>query len=234
MRIPPSRKIIEHPAIQTAVLTIPIVGPYVSSILSIWMNDTQQRRLRNFIIEMASEMQTLEESRVDFNYFRSEEFEDLMMLIAERSSKTRHHEKYRMFCQILRSVSTFEGKAYRRYAEDCVDIVSDLSPSDMVLAAKIFEQQETMPKTFPKANPTVNELLEVKDRGWANLQKQCRLSEVALQLSLVKLERQGLIRELVGYLDNAGQGIYIITPVFRKFAELIRTTSQQPIFTFEW
>ena len=74
-----------------------------------------------------------------------------------------------MFCQILRSVSTFECKAYRRYSEDCVDIVSDLSPSDMMLAAKIFEQQEIMPKTFPKANPTVNELLKGKDRGWVNL-----------------------------------------------------------------
>lgn len=103
----------------------------------------------------------------------------------------------------------------------------------MVVAAQIFLQQEDMPTDYPKSNPMINELADVKKRGWITVSEKCNLNEVSLQLSLVKLAKLGLIRELVGYLDNSGQGIYIITPIFREFVKYIRTTSNQPIMMFD-
>jgi hypothetical protein len=103
----------------------------------------------------------------------------------------------------------------------------------MAVAAQIFLQQEDMPTEYPRGNPKINELVDVKKRGWITICETCNLNEVSFQLSLVKLAKSGLIRELVGYLDNAGQGIYVITPIFREFAKHIRTTSNQPIMGFD-
>lgn len=199
-------EIAEHPALQLAALAIPIVGQYASSILSIWVNDRQQRRLHELFILMKEEMEKLEKTRVDFRYLKSEQFADLMMQIAVESIKSRYREKMQVFCQIMSGAVVFEGKKYRQYCEDYVYVVSDLTPADMTVAAEIFRQQEGMPKVFPKSNPKINELSAAKERGWDTITRKCNLNATRFQLSLVKLERAGLIHELVGYLDNAGRG----------------------------
>jgi hypothetical protein len=221
-----------NPAFQQAVLMYPEAGPIVHAVLSAANTVLFQTRLTNMIHILNSELQLLDERKIDIPYLETDEFKDLVLQIIQQSIRTRHRERILTFVQILSGSISIDGKKYRSYSEDFVYIISDLTPTDMTIAEHIFMQQKDMHIPTGRYHKYANELKEVKKMGWDNICQECNLDDVSFQLSLIKLSRAGLIRELVGYLDNAGQGTYIITDGFKKFADFIRTTSSQPVMSF--
>jgi hypothetical protein len=58
------------------------------------------------------------------------------------------------------------------------------------------------------------------------------MDETDFRISLYKLSRVGLIKEIVGsYADYAG-GYYLITPAFKRLMEFIKY-SKEPVFYYK-
>jgi hypothetical protein len=74
------------------------------------------------------------------------------------------------------------------------------------------------------------ELKNVVEKGkWHEIKNNLGLTEEDFDISLTKLTRAGLIKEIVGtYFDYAGR-LYLITPAFRRLMKLIQYANE-PMF----
>lgn len=87
-----------------------------------------------------------------------------------------------------------------------------------------------MPKEFDEDQNT--ELQFVIKSGFHEIPNKLNLGEVDFYISLKKLERAGLVREIVGmYFSYHGER-YIISNAFIKLMEFIKYNANSPIFSY--
>jgi hypothetical protein len=166
---------------------------------------------------------------VDFPYLKSEEFHDNMRRVLEYSIRTRYEEKIRWYCRILIGSTLLENVEERGSAEDFLFFLSELTTTDILVGKEIYELQEDMP--FDLDSRT--ELKDVVDmKKWHEIKGKLRLNDVEFKISLIKLSRAGLIKQLVGSVIEFTGWVYLITPVFERLMKLIQY-SNEPTFNYK-
>ncbi len=78
------------------------------------------------------------------------------------------------------------------------------------MARALYEQQKDRPTNEKEG------LQWAKRKGWENLASECVLDEKDLDFLLKRLEKSGLIKEVVGLYVGYEGGVYVITETFRK------------------
>ena len=98
-------------------------------------------------------------------------------------------------------------------------ILLKLSPADLFVARGIYKQQKDTPEEIVDLDQ--DELRIVKERGWDNLPQSCKMNKAEFDLSLSKLVRAGLLRQVIGtYVGYIGDA-YRITSSFRMMMQLL-------------
>ena len=191
-------------AMRTAISLIPGIGPTIDLILSSGGQNIQTRRLESTISNLRNEMLKIDVNKIDKKFLESEEFYDLMIKMFESCTRTRHREKVVLYCKILAHSILIENLEERSTTEDFIGFIDELSLRDLKVAIKIYEQQKDMPEKFdPDKGNT--ELKFAENNGWHDLKSICQLTETDFSIILFKLERTGLVKEILGsYMDYTG------------------------------
>jgi hypothetical protein len=176
-------------------------------------------------------MPKIDVTKIDKDFLDSEEFYDFLMKTFESCARTRHIEKVKLYCKIFAHSVLIENLEERSSTEDFIGFIDELSLKDLKLGIKMYEQQKDIPEKFGLGKENT-ELNFVVTRGWHDLKSICRLTEVEFRMSLSKLARSGLIKEIVGsYFDYIG-GHYIITPTFKRLMNFIQLGTDTPLFNY--
>jgi hypothetical protein len=131
--------------------------------------------------------------------------------------------------------SLIENREIRHTGEEILSLVEDLSEVDLRLAREIYRQQEKITYDFDPSTPNEvtpeekSELKFVRESGWNTLRERCKMDEDTYSVSLLKLSRAGLIKEIVGTYSSYGGHKYIITPLFQRLIKII-SYHKEPLF----
>jgi hypothetical protein len=221
----------QNTTMRTAISLIPGIGSTIDLILSSGDQKIQTGRINSTISNLRDEMSKIDVSKIDKKFLDSEEFYDLMMQTFERCSRTRHVEKVILYCKILAHSVLIENLEERSSAEDFIGFIDELSFKDIKLGLKMYEQQKDIPEKFDSDKGNT-ELKFAVEHGWHDLKTICQLTEVEFRISLGKLARTSLIKEIIGTYVSYPGGIYVITPTFQRLMNFIQLGTATPLFNY--
>jgi hypothetical protein len=136
-------------------------------------------------------------------------------------------------CKIFVGAISLDNVHNRQQAEDFLSFVADLTPTDIMLGLKIYQQQKNRPVRFNPESQDNSELKFVEKSGWLDLQKISKLDDVEFRIALHKLTTAGLIKEILGtYMDYTGDR-YLITPTFQSLMNFIKLNANDPLFNIK-
>lgn len=198
--------------IRAAINLIPAVGGSLDLLLSSSGQNFVIRRIEKLISELSEQIGELNESKINHAFFEKEEGFDLVIKVFTSASRTRQNEKLKLYAKIIKGALT-EGKEYQEEEPELyLQIVEELSVKELRVAKCLYELKETKSKDSENINNN--------DALWLS-NKYPEFDKDELVSILVRLERTGLIKELVGnYFDYDG-GQYLINPLFKKFIDYI-------------
>lgn len=208
----------EQTIIRAGVNAIPFVGGSIDILLSSSGQTFVTKRIENFIYELQNEISFLQKDKINNKYLESEEGFDLIIKSFNSASKTRQQEKLKLYARIVAGAIT-EGKEYDEDEPELfLKITEELSVKELRIAKCLYEYKEL--KKIKKDVESGN-----KDTTDAYLLSQTypEFKKEELISILVRLEKTGLVRELVGmYLGYMG-GQYLINPLFKRFMTYMQT-----------
>lgn len=209
----------ENPALGWVLSNIPIYGPAIQSAMTTLETAILTKRMSDFVISVHEEALLIDQSKVDQSYFETEEFYDFVRRALENTARTRDQTKIKLYARILVRAPILDNAIFRSSIEDFFAILLELSPADLHLAREVFEQQKDLPEEFNSIEQ--DELRHVKDSGWDDLPNTLRINKSQFGLSVTKLVRIGLLRQVIGTYQSYIGDAYSITPVFRTLMTLI-------------
>jgi hypothetical protein len=211
-------KDLRNPMLGWRLSNIPDYGPMIQATASL-ERPILRRRMENLLLSINEEVQMIDRKKIDFSYFETDEFYDLVRRVLEYTARTRDKSKIRLYARILVRTPLLDNALFRPSVEDLLSILLELSTADLFLAREVFRQQRDTPENFTSIEQ--DELKIVKQSGWDSLPTITRMGQSDFTLSVVKLVRTGLIRQVVGtYVSYIGDA-YRITPVFRTLMRLL-------------
>ena len=148
--------------------------------------------------------------RLDRAYLESEDFFDLFWRTWEKALRTSQKEKVSLYVRVL--LRSTQGPSYRETAQEYLEVLAEMTMPEVRVAAALYELQRGVEfeaeGALKKPGQTSNA---------AELQPQLPdMSEAQIDTCLKRLERTGLVRELVGsYFDYTG-GAFRVTQHFRN------------------
>ncbi|HKJ77522.1 MAG TPA: hypothetical protein VKA64_10005 [Gammaproteobacteria bacterium] len=200
--------------LRAAINLIPGIGGSLDALFGGLGSEIAQRRVLHLANTLREEMEQLAESAVDKSFLESEEFRDLSLRAFEAASRTRHEEKVRWYAKILRKEVSTDGLRDDS-AEAYINTLADLTLREILVAQALWNQQG-----LAQRNHGENDLQFATRMGWENLSDECPgISPEDLPFCLSRLERAGLVREVVGtFLDYEG-GVFVVTYAFEKLMQ---------------
>lgn len=214
-------KMKENPLLEVSLNTIPLIGPLLINFIK--SNETRflQRRFLKLYEYLNEEINNIQDQKIDKSFIETEEFYDILRKVYEYTAKTRDNAKIKLYSRILVRISMLNNAFFRYTAEDFLLILIDLSPTDLMIAKKIYQQQKGTPIEIKDINQ--NELKIVKESGWDTIPSILGVNQTEFELSILKLVRAGLIKQVSGTYVNYIGDAYRITRVFRMLMKLIET-----------
>lgn len=211
---------------QTVVRAIINAIPYVGSSLDIILSSSGQKfiieRIEKFINEFKEEISQLQETQLNKRYLETEEGFDLIVKAFNSAARTRQQEKLKLYARIIKGALT-EGKEYEEdEPEIFLKIVEELSVKELRVAKYLYELKEIKKKKPDDDNPNKKQDRMTNDAWWLS-KHYPEFDKGELVSILVRLEKTGLIKELVGSFLDYGGGQYLINPLFRRFMNFIET-----------
>ncbi|PIF34537.1 hypothetical protein CLU81_5192 [Flavobacterium sp. 9] len=205
--------------LRAAINAIPQIGGSLDILLSSSGQNFVIKRIEEFVSELSHQIEQLDTSKINYDFFEKEEFYDLIIKAFNSASRTRQSEKLQLYAKIVKG-ALIEGAEYEEDDPELyLKIIEELSVKELRVAKFLYE--------IKTLNST--ELEEVSKRNGENLNNDAALlsnlypefDEDDLISVFVRLERTGLIKEMVGnYFGYAG-GLYDITPLFKKLLNFI-------------
>lgn len=201
--------------IRSLINLIPNVGGSLDLLLSSSGQGFVIRRIEKFISELNEQIGELTESKINRDFLEKEEGFDLIVKAFNCASRTRQNEKLKLYAKIIKSALT-EGKEYQEEEPELyLKIIEELSVKELRVAKCLYELKEVKKENLNKNYGNFN-----NDALWLS-SKYPEFDRDELVSVFVRLERTGLIKELVGnYFDYEG-GQYLINPLFKKFIDYI-------------
>ena len=205
--------------LRVGINAIPFVGGSLDILLSSSGQSFVIKRIETFINELNEQVSQLTEDKINKNFLTTEQGFDLILKAFNSASRTRQQEKLRMYARIVNGTLT-EGKDFEEdEPEMFLRIIEELTVKELRVARCLYELKE--PKE-PKDQQGADDGIDRgnNDADWMS-NKYKEFDKGELISIFVRLERTGLIRELVGmYLGYMG-GRYLINPLFKKFMKFM-------------
>lgn len=189
---------------------IPYVGGSLDVLLTSKAHKLTEQRIESLLAELAQQVGTVDESKIDKDFLESEEWYDMVFRAFEKAIRTRSLEKIKLYSKIL--VGSLTNPDNRDHSEDFLEILSELSETEVRLARIIYDLREVhLWDRDGQGLPMPNKFLE-----------QCTfIDRNDLPFYMNRLEKVGLIDEQMGsFIDYEG-GLYKITPTFDKLMKVI-------------
>jgi hypothetical protein len=210
----------DQTVIRSLINGIPYVGGSLDLLLSSSGQNFVIRRIEKLISELNEQIGQLNESKINHDFLETEEGFDLMIKAFNSASRTRQNEKLKLYAKIIKGALT-EGKEYQEEEPELyLQIIEELSVKELRVAKCLYELKEVKTENSENENINLNSDNINNDALWLS-HKYPEFDKEELVSIFVRLERTGLIKELVGnYFDYDG-GQYLINPLFRKFNDYI-------------
>jgi hypothetical protein len=212
-------KFFADPTLGWILSNIPDYGPAIRSIMTVVEGTILRRRMSDLFDSIQEETLLIDQTKIDLAYFETEECYDIIRRIFEYTLRTRDKSKIKLYARILVRTPILGNAVFRHTVEDFLLMLVELSPADLVLAREVFKQQQTIPDDF--ANIEQNELKTIKESGWSNLPSITGMNKSEFSLSVTKLVRTGLLRQVIGTYASYIGDAYRITPFFRDLMKFI-------------
>jgi hypothetical protein len=132
---------------------VPFAGAAVDAFLGTMGTELAERRRDALFAELRAILSRLDESKVDKDYFRSEEWADLLLKAIYSSAQTRDAEKIKLFAAILAGAATQE-RPIDLDVEAVLGTLANLTPVEITIAGKMYEAVEADPTVFVDGLPT--------------------------------------------------------------------------------
>lgn len=206
-------------ALRATVSAIPYLGSQLDLFLSTPGQKFMEERIMYLIDELQTQMNEVHENAIDKRLFETEEGFDLVNSAFTIAAKTRQREKIKIVAQILRGA--FTKKSTDHHAELYLSIVNELSARELEIAFLLHEIKS-------KRKTDSNGEIDKKERdGMSNdpywiSKNYPKYTKDELQFILPRLEKTGLVKELVGSFLGYGGGSYNPTPLFKGFISFIK------------
>ncbi len=114
-----------------ALNAVPTIGGVLSDIANTFIKKRQNRRLNEFLVDLAKRLRQLE-ARVNSEFVRKEEFENLAEDIFSKAAETRQDEKLDAFKSIFLNTVISDRPSYNEAAE-IADLVHRWQASHVIL-----------------------------------------------------------------------------------------------------
>ena len=206
----------ENVVLRSIVNGIPGIGGSLDVLFSSLGKKYVSKRIETFLSVLQQEIVALDEKSIDLDYMTSETGYDLIIKAFDSTAKTRQKEKISLYARIIRN-SLIKSKDFE---EDepylYLTIIESLSIKELRVAKCLMELKEKK----------IQEEKEQNQRWSWNperiIEQYPEFNPDDLVSILIRLERTGLIKEVVGtYLGYMG-GAYSINPLFDKLMQFLK------------
>lgn len=204
----------EHTAIRAVISAIPYIGGPLDIILSSKGQKIINERIEKFTKSLSEQVKELEESIVNKDFLDSEEWFDLIIKAYSAASKTRQDEKLHLYAKIIKESILINKEFEEEEPELYLKIIEELSVKELKIAMILFDIKEE------KIELSTDEKNQFNDATLLSM-KFPELAKVDLISIFSRLEKTGLIKEIVGtYLDYKGGG-YRINTLFHNLIKFL-------------
>lgn len=207
----------ESNPLRIAISTIPYIGSYIDQYLSGQGQDFAQRRVEYLIEQLNIEMDAVKESLIESGLFNSEEGYDLTQKTFIAAARTRQKEKLNLFAKILRGAFTTQTEIHD--PEMYLKIVDELSVREIEITF-LIHRVKVKQAILLNEEAEDSEGMSLSDAQLYSLTFP-EFTQEELEYTFPRLERTGLVKELVGSYMGYGGGSYLPTPLLSKFINFI-------------
>jgi hypothetical protein len=100
------------------------------------------------IIILHEEIDRVDKTKIDTESLKEEWFFDLFNKTFDNCVNTRFRERIRLNCKIFAGAISLDNVHNRQQAEDFLSFEAELTPTDIMLGLKIYQQQKNKPIRF--------------------------------------------------------------------------------------
>ena len=195
--------------IRSAIVAIPFVGSSIDTLLNGRASKIQTERILNAVNKLKDELEKVEDSKIDKLYLESEEFYDDIISYFNNITKERSELKVGYYSKILKE--RLEGSIVEIGTRQIYEALSNLSEDEVIILREIYEYTIKKEGTMPKEEKGKKQF-DVNSK----ILKGITNFDLDFDYLLIRLEKEGFIKERTGtYLDYSG-GDYYITSLTRK------------------
>lgn len=202
--------------IRAAINAIPYVGSSVDILLSSSGQTFIIKRIENFISELEKQIGLLDKSKINSEFLKTEQGFDIIIKAFNSASRTRQTEKLKLYSKIIKGAISLDKEYEEDEPETYLRIVEELTLKELKVAKCLFELKENKIK-YREEETLEAEKMDGTNDAWFLSKRHPEFNRDELISIFIRLERTGLIKELVGSFLGYGGGQYLINPLFRKF-----------------
>ncbi len=200
------------------ISSVPLIGSYLDLYLSGEGQKFAQERIEYMVNELQIEMESVQENLLNSSLFNSEEGYDIVQKTFIAAARTRQKEKLKLFAKILRGAfTTTENK---HDTELYLRIVDELSEKELEIASLFYSVKVEKIAILKESGIEYNGMAISDASLFSNTFP--KFSEDEFTYTFARLEKTGIIKELVGSYTGYGGGSYNVTPLFTLFIDFIK------------
>jgi len=204
----------EQTLFRAAINAIPYVGGTIDVLFSSIGQKFSAKRIEFFIDELKNEISHLQETTINKDYLEKEEGFDLILKGFNASARTRQKEKLILYARIIKNSLTNGREFEEDEPETFLKIVEELSVKELRVAMCLYKLK--IKKDSNNKDKTSSDI-DLLSKDYPEFDKDELVS------ILVRIEKSGLIKEVVSVIVGYAGGNYTITQLFKKFVVFIET-----------
>lgn len=210
----------DQTVVRALINAIPYIGGSIDILLSSSGQSFIQKRIERFIEELNRQVSQLGDNKINKDFLNTEEAFDLIIKAFNAASRTRQQEKLKLYSKIIKGALT-EGREFEEDdPETFLRIIEELTVKELRVARHLYDLKEIGKQNADSDNESKEDEGMSNDAFWLS-KKYPEFNKDELVSMLVRLEKTGLIKELVGTFIGYGGGQYLINPIFRKFISFL-------------
>lgn len=203
--------------IRSLVNLIPSIGGALDLLLSSTGQNFIIRRIESLLRNLELELSQLHEEAINKDFLNSEQGFDLVVKAFNSASRTRQEEKLAFYARILKNSLDNSKEFEEDEPEIFLSIVESLSVQELRVLKCIFES-----KDHKDQNPT-NSSTSFGTSAHTLAELYPEFDKDELVSILIRLERTGLIKEVIAMHFGYSGGAYEINPLFVRLMDFLKT-----------
>ncbi|RMH35912.1 MAG: hypothetical protein D6690_07730 [Nitrospirae bacterium] len=202
--------IIGKALLDSGLSLVPVIGPAISSALGSRALQLLEDNTRRFVEALRTEMERIDEAKLDTRFIESDEFVSIVLDIIARNAKTYEQQKVRLFA---RAFANFTTRDYSDmpYKEGFIDIIDHLSVNHARIVAVIHERSCKPP------GENEHQIVVTAEQ----ISSELKIDRSYVEAWCEQLVRYGLIRDAVLGTYGYRPGRYKLTDYGKAFATFL-------------